>query len=87
MQLPNNCKQVRAFLSVVGYYCKFINNFAQTEKPLTVLTCHDAKFDWTSGHHAAFNTLKGALIEAPILHYSDPSKCYIVYTDASVDVC
>ena len=23
------------------------------------------------------------LLEAPILHYPDPAKCYIVYTDAS----
>ena len=61
--------------------------FAQIAKPLTALTHHDAKFDWTSGHHAAFNTLKSALIEAPILHYPDPSKCYIVYTDASDDAC
>ena len=43
------------------------------------------KFAWTSGHHAAFNTLKSALIEAPILHYPDPSKCYVVYTDALDD--
>ena len=35
----------------------------------------------------AFNTLKRALIEAPILHYLDPSKCYMVYTDASNDAC
>ena len=35
----------------------------------------------------AFDTLKGALIRAPILHCSDPSKCYVVYTDASDDAC
>ena len=49
------------------------------------LTGHDARFVWTPGHHAAFNTLKSTLIEAPILHYSDPSKHYIVYTDVSDD--
>ena len=38
-------------------------------------------------HLTAFNTLKSALLEAPILHYPDPSKCYIVYTDASDDAC
>ena len=43
------------------------------------------KFTWTSSHLTAFNTLKSALLEAPILHY--PSKCYIVYTDASDDAC
>ena len=27
------------------------------------------------------------MIEAPILHYPDPSKCYIVCTEASDDAC
>ena len=40
------------------------------------LTWHDAKFTWTSSHLTAFNTLKSALLEAPILHHPDPSKCY-----------
>ena len=82
-----NVKQVRAFLALVGYYHKFIKNFAQIAKPLTTLTHHDAKFDLTPGHHAPFSTLKSILIEARILHYPDPSKCYIVYADASDDAC
>ena len=84
---PKNVKQVRAFLGPVGYYCIFIRNFAQRAKPCTALICHDAKFAWTSGHHSAFNTLKSVLLEASILQYPDPSKCYIVYTDASDDAC
>ena len=31
-------KQVCAFLSLVGYYWKFIKNFAKVAKPLTLLT-------------------------------------------------
>ena len=85
MNPPKNAKEVRAFLGLVGYYCKFIKNFAQVTKPLTALTHHDAKFSWTSNHLPAFNTLKSALLEVPILHYPDPSKCCIVYTDASND--
>ena len=45
------------------------------------------KFAWPCSHLTAFNTLKSALLEAPILHYKDPFKCYIVYTDASDDAC
>ena len=45
------------------------------------------KFAWTSGHHTAFNTPKSTLIETPILHYQDPSKHYIVYTDVSDNAC
>ena len=68
MQLPKNAKQVTAFLGLVGHYCKFIKNFAEIAKPLTVHTHHDAKFDWKLGHHATFSILTSTLIEAPIFH-------------------
>ena len=35
----------------------------------------------------AFLSLKESVIQAPILHYSNPKKCKIVYTDASDDAC
>ena len=38
-------------------------------------------------HHTAFLHLKEAIIQAPILHYPDPDKKYIVYTDASDNAC
>ena len=52
-----------------------------------MLTCHQVKFDWTTIHHTAFLNLKEAIIQAPILHYPDPNKKYIIYTDASDDAC
>ena len=45
------------------------------------------KFEWTPIHHTAFLHLKEAIIQAPILHYPDPDKKFIVYTDASDDAC
>ena len=87
MQPPTTPKQVRAFLGLVGYYRKFIKGFAQNAKPLTLLTRQQVKFEWTSVHHAAFLHLKEAIVQAPILHYPNPDKKYIVYTDASDDVC
>ena len=38
MHPPVNPKQVCAFLGLVGYYRKFIKNFAKIAKPLTMLT-------------------------------------------------
>ena len=80
-------KQVCAFLGLVGYYRKFAKNFAKIAKPLTLLTCHQVKFDWTPTHHEAFLKLKESIIEAQVLCYPDPNKRYIVYTDASDDAC
>ena len=45
------------------------------------------KFDWTAIHHTTFLNLKEAIIQAPILHYPDPNKKYIIYTDASDNAC
>ena len=87
MKPLKNAKQERAFICLVGYYHKFIKNFVWIAKCITTLTHHGAKFAWTSGHHVTFNTLKSALIEAPILHYLHPSKCYKVYTNTSNDAC
>ena len=87
MHPPKTPKQVHAFLGLVGYYRKFIRNFAKIAKPLTLLTHQQAKFEWTSTHHNTFLTLKESVIQAPILHYPNPKKHYIVYTDASDDAC
>ena len=75
MHPPKMPKQVCAFLRLVGYYRKFIKNFAKIAKPLTLLTWQQVKFDWIPTHHEAF------------LHYQDPNKRYIVHTDASDDAC
>ena len=87
MQPSTTPKQVWAFLGLVRYYRKFIKNFANIAKPLTLLTRQQVKFDWTPLHHTAFLTLKETIIQALILHYPDPSKRYIIYTDASDDTC
>ena len=87
MHSPVNPKQVRAFLGLVGYYRKFIKNFAKIVKPLTMLTRIDVRFEWKKTHHNAFMKLKEAIIQAPILRYPDMTKPYIVYTDASDDAC
>ena len=87
MQPPPTPKQVRGFLGLVGHYRKFIKGFVRIAKPLTLLTRQQVKFDWTLEHHATFLHLKEAIVQAPILHYSNSEKKYIVYTDASDDAC
>ena len=87
MHPPTTPKQVCAFLGLVGYYRKFIKNFAKIGKPLTLHTRHQVKFEWTPEHQEAFMKLKDSTIQEPILHYPNPSKRYIVYIDASDDAC
>ena len=72
-------KKVHAFFGLVGYYRKFIKNFAKIAKPLMILTCQQVIFDWAPTHHEAFLKLKESIIPAPILWYPDPNMRYIVY--------
>ena len=74
MHPPKMPKQVCTFLGFVGYYRKYIRNFARIAKPLTLLTHQQAKFKWKPTHHNAFLTLKESVIQAPILHYPNPQK-------------
>ena len=72
MHPPTTPKQVHAFHGLVGYYWKFIKNFAKIAKPLTLLTWQQGKFNWTPTHCEAFLHLKESIIQAPILCYPRP---------------
>ena len=82
---PQTKKQVRSFLGLVGYYRKFIPNFAHIAAPLTDLTKkgQPSTVMWGKQQEAAFETLKTMLTSPPILHTPDFAKPFIVQTDAS----
>ena len=83
MPHPKTPKEVKQFLGLIGYYRKFIPRFSDLSRPLTHLTRHDSKFDWTPQCQKLFNHLRELLMEYPILRYPDPKKGYTVFTDAS----
>ena len=87
MHPPQTPKQVCAFLGLVGYYRRFIKDFAKIAKTLTLLTHHQVKLDWIPTDHEAFLNSKESIIQALILWYPNPKKRYIVYSDASDDAC
>ena len=83
MPVPQNVKQVKQFLGLVGYYRKYVPCFSDIARPLTQLTQKSEEFNWTTECDKCFHMLKDYLQEAPILRYPDPSVDYILYTDAS----
>ena len=83
MQPPTNVKGVRSFLGMCGFYRRFVPNYAKIAKPLTELTKKHRHFRWTDECQKAFEILRDALTEAPILAFPDINKPYKVYTDAS----
>ena len=47
MPAPRSPKEVKQFLGLAGYYCKFIPRFSDLSRPLTRLTRKDVLFEWT----------------------------------------
>ena len=80
---PKNMKNVRQFLGLAGYYRRFIKNFAQIAKPLTRLLQKNVTFEWEDKANEAFEALKEALCNPPILQFPDLRQPFNITTDAS----
>ena len=83
MPHPYTPKEVKQFLGLVGYYRKFIPRYADIARPLNALTHKDVEFVWTDMCQRSFDLLKTKVTEEPILVYPDPSRPYVLFTDAS----
>ncbi|XP_070047083.1 uncharacterized mitochondrial protein AtMg00860-like [Nicotiana tomentosiformis] len=79
--LPTIIKQLRGFLGLTGYYRRFIREFGVISKLLTDLLKKD-NFKWSPAGSTAFEQLKSALTQAPVLAFSDVNKTFMVEIDA-----
>ena len=80
---------MKSFVGLVGHYRCFIKGFAKIAAPLYDLTSGDNK-DKKSEHVdlspealEAFNRLKAACLQAPILAFPDFNRPFLLETDAS----
>lgn len=82
---PETKTQLRSFLGLVGYYRRFIPNFASVACPLSDKTRkgESNKIKWEASQEQAFQTLKKKVTSAPILHLPDLSQPFILRSDAS----
>lgn len=83
--IPTTKKKVKSFLGMIGFYRKFIPNFATVALPLTDLTRKRTpnKIKWTDDLDHSFKELKGKLLSEPVLRSPDFSRSFILRTDAS----
>ena len=75
--------EIRSFVSLAGYYRRFIEDFSRVVAPLTQLTRKDQPFAWTDRCEQSFIELKKRLTSALVLVIPDTGKPFEVYCDAS----
>ncbi|KAJ8381341.1 hypothetical protein SKAU_G00021190 [Synaphobranchus kaupii] len=81
--VPGNVGELRSFLGLASYYRRFVRDFATLASPLHRLTDKCRPFVWQEEQSMAFDQLRAALTEAPVLAYPDAKRPFIVDTDAS----
>ncbi|GFX78620.1 retrovirus-related Pol polyprotein from transposon 17.6 [Trichonephila clavipes] len=83
MKPPKNNKEVSKFLGMAGWYQKFIPHYADICEPLYRLKKKGAKFNWSTEAQDAFDKIKRALTEAPVLQLPNFTEQFYLFTDAS----
>jgi hypothetical protein len=80
--LPTNIKALRGFLGLTGYYKKFIKGYGSIATPLTAMLKKNA-FHWDVAAREAFQNLKAAVTEAPVLALPNFAQPFVIECDAS----
>lgn len=82
--IPKTITEIKAFLGLLGYYRRFIKNFADITKPLTKRLKKNTKINIEDkDYENSFQMCKNILSNEPLLQYPDFNKEFRLTTDAS----
>ncbi|CCO36088.1 hypothetical protein RSOLAG1IB_11825 [Rhizoctonia solani AG-1 IB] len=81
--VPTTVKQVQSFLGFANFLQEFVANFSHMARPLHNLVKKETTWKWTEKEQVAFEGLKRAITEVPVLAHANPDKGYYLETDAS----
>jgi len=83
LPIPKTQMEVRGFLGHAGYCRRFIENFSRRNTPLFRILARDSEFSSSTNCQQPFETLKGKLVQAPILRGPNWSLAIHISSDAS----
>jgi len=80
---PTNPKELRSFLGMVNWFCRFVPCLSDRAKPLNNLLKKDVSWIWTQDHQLSMESILDVLVAAPVLQPFSPEFPLRVTTDAS----
>jgi hypothetical protein len=81
--IPATLTKLQSFLSLVGFYRRFMRDFSTIPAPVNDLTKKGVSFYWSAAQGHSFNTLIDKLTRAPLLQLPDFGKTFKLECDAS----
>jgi hypothetical protein len=87
--IPRSYYEVQVFLGFANFYRRFIERYSAIARPLTSLMKgsqngrKQGPFQWGKEQQQAFDKLRDAFVNAPVLIHFDPTKPIRLETDAS----
>ena len=82
-KVPSNRTELRSFLGTVNFLRRYAKDFSAIDFPLSQLTSVKIPFSWGVEHQISFDRIKEVLTCNPVLALPDPSKPFVLETDAS----
>ncbi|KAF8094909.1 hypothetical protein N665_0349s0012 [Sinapis alba] len=82
-EAPTKVTVLRSFLGLVNYYRRFIKGYSRKAAPLTDLLKKGNTCEWFERCKEAFEELKTAVSQEPVLALPDFSMAFELHTDAS----
>ena len=81
---PRDVGQLRSFLGLSNYFRRFVMGYSSMVAPLTALTGQKAPWNWGTAQQRAFNRVKKALVNPPVLVLPDFTLPFELISDASL---
>ena len=82
-EVPKNVPQLHCFLGFFNFFAKFVRLYAHETTPLLSLLKKGVNYVWDDEMNKTFQRPKWLFTENLVLKFSDPTKPYILTTDAS----
>ena len=80
---PSSVSEVRQFLGFANYFRRFIRQYSDISASLEEITGNNSRIQWSDAREKAFQSLRAALLRAPVFHIADVRKSFRVESDAS----
>ncbi|GFO07536.1 Pol polyprotein [Plakobranchus ocellatus] len=83
MPEPRDTTELRRYLVMVNYFCRYMPHLSTLSKPLNLLLMKDMAWTWGPEQTESFKKTREMLTTAPPLAYFDPSRPTVVEADSS----